>query len=168
MSAEVEVDNIKTSADNPKQVGADRYANVIAAKREYGDNVISIDFGTAITVDVLKGGNFVGGAIIPGFNTSMNALFSSAAKLPKIDMNIPDYNMGTNTVDNLQIGIIKTTIYGIERLVEKIKEDTKTDFKIVCTGGAVKSILDNSYLFESYDPDLTLKGIEIFLEKSKM
>ncbi len=154
--------------DYPQEIGADRLANVIAAKKEYGDNVIAIDFGTAITIDVLQHGNFTGGAILPGFNTAMLALFSNTAQLPQVELRIPDHSVGTNTTDNIQIGILKIPILGIECLLEQIQTETGTSYTVVCTGGTGKLLQGRSNLFQHYDPDLTLKGICYFLHHARL
>jgi type III pantothenate kinase len=156
--------NIEYKAEYPHEIGPDRIANVIAARKDHGDNVIAIDFGTAITVDIIQDGNFVGGSITPGFKTSMQALFSNTARLPQIELDIPNYNKGVNTIDNLQIGIIKTTIFGLERLVEELQKEDNNIYKIITTGGMAKNLKGKSYLFDYYDPNLTLKGIYYFLK----
>jgi type III pantothenate kinase len=155
--------NIDYKVDYPQEIGADRLANVIAAKKEYGDDVIAIDFGTAITIDVLQKGDFTGGAILPGFTTAMLALFSKTAQLPQVELRIPEHSVGTNTIDNIQIGILKIPILGIERLLEQIHVETRTEYTIVCTGGTGKLLQGCSDLFHHYDADLTLKGIRYFL-----
>ena len=159
--------NIEYKADYPQEIGPDRIANVIAAKKEYGNNVIAIDFGTAITIDVLLDGNFTGGAILPGFRMAMMALFSNTAQLPQVELQIPNYSMGTNTVDNIQIGILKITILGIERLIEEITRETGKEFRVISTGGMGKTLKGSSSIFETYDPDLTLKGILYFLHHAR-
>ena len=156
--------NIKFKAEYPNEIGPDRIANVIASRKDYGKNVIAIDFGTAITVDIVEEGDFVGGSISPGFKTSMLALFSNTARLPQIELDIPDYNKGINTIDNLQIGIIKTTIYGLEKLIEEIQNEDNNKYTIVTTGGMAKTLKDKSWIFENYDSNLTLKGIYYFLK----
>lgn len=159
VSTNNKINNIAYLVDYPKEIGADRICNVIACKEEYGDNVIALDFGTAITVDVLEGGNFVGGAIIPGFKTAISSLFSRTAQLPKVEIKVPEYHLGKNTVDNIQIGVIKTTLYGIERLIYEIKQERKRDFVVVATGGDTSFISTKTSIFKHYDPYLTLKGI---------
>lgn len=167
VNVEDNVFNIAYKADYPQDIGPDRLANVIAAKKLYGENVIAIDFGTAITIDILQQGNFIGGAILPGFHMAMLALFSNTAQLPQVELLIPEHSVGTNTVDNIQIGILKITILGIERLIEDIEKETSTEYTIVCTGGVGKFLKGSSYLFNTYDPDLTLKGILYFLHHAE-
>ncbi len=163
VTPEAHVFDIEYHVDYPREIGADRLANVFAARKLYGENVIALDFGTAITIDVLQHGNFTGGAILPGFRTSMLALFSNTAQLPQVDLQIPDHSVGTNTTDNIQIGILKISMLGIERLIEEIKRETACEYTIVSTGGIGKFLKGSSYIFETYDPDLTLKGILYFL-----
>ena len=165
VSYDKKINNIAYLVDYPKQVGADRISNVIASKKDYGDNVIAIDFGTAITVDVLESGNFVGGAIVPGFNTAINSLFSKTANLPQVEIALLDYNIGKNTIDNIQIGTIKTILFGLDRLIKEIKNERKKNFYVVTTGGDAKFISNKFLNYNKYDPYLTLKGILYFLEE---
>jgi type III pantothenate kinase len=159
--------DIGYQVDYPQEIGADRLANVIAAKKDYGDHVIAIDFGTAITLDVIQHGNFTGGAILPGFTTAMLALFSNTAQLPQVELHIPDHSVGVNTIDNIQIGVLKIPVLGLERLIEEIRAETGLPYRVVYTGGIGKLLQHNSGVFECYDPDLTLKGILYFLRHAQ-
>jgi len=161
------LNNMILEVDYPNEVGADRIANALALKKYYGENAIGIDFGTAITIDVLYNGNFIGGSIIPGINTQMMALFSKTAKLPQVELKFLDYSVGKNTIDNIQIGIIKTVVYGIQRLLYEIKNEYNTEFNIVITGGIGKSLQGIIPEFNNYDPYLTLKGVNVFYEIMK-
>ncbi|WGS65481.1 type III pantothenate kinase [Marinitoga aeolica] len=161
------LNSIELKVDYPNEVGADRIANILALKKYYGENAIAIDFGTAITIDVLYEGNFIGGAIIPGINTQMMALFSKTAKLPQVELEFLDYSVGKNTIDNIQIGIIKTVVYGIQQLLKDIESEYKKEFKIVITGGIGKSLKGIIPEFNHYDPYLTLKGLNTFYELMK-
>jgi type III pantothenate kinase len=167
VSSDKKVNNIAYLVDYPKQVGADRISNVIASKKDYGDDVIAIDFGTAITVDILENGNFIGGAIIPGFNTAINSLFSKTANLPQVEITLLDYNIGKNTIDNIQIGTIKTILFGLDRLINEIKSERKKNFYVVTTGGDAKFLSNKFFSYDKYDPYLTLKGILYYLEEIK-
>ncbi|NUU97943.1 type III pantothenate kinase [Marinitoga sp. 1138] len=153
--------------DYPREVGADRIVNALALKKYYGNNAISIDFGTAITIDVVYNGDFIGGAIIPGINTQMMALFSKTAKLPQVEFKFLDYTVGKNTIDNIQIGIIKTVVYGIQKLISEIKKEYNTDFKVVLTGGIGRSLKGVIKEFEVYDQYLTLKGLNVYYDLLK-
>ena len=163
VTPDARVFDIEYRVDYPQEIGADRLANVFAAKKLYGNDVIVVDFGTAITLDILQGGHFTGGAILPGFRTAMLALFSNTAQLPQVELRVPAHSVGRNTIDNIQIGILKITMLGIERLIEEIARETATEYRIVSTGGVGKFLQGSSALFTTYEPDLTLKGILYFL-----
>ncbi len=163
VTPEARVFDIEYHADYPQEIGADRLVNVFAARKIYGENVIALDFGTAITIDVIQHGNFTGGAILPGFRMAMLALFANTAQLPQVELHIPKHSVGTNTIDNIQIGILKISILGIERLIDDIQTETQCEYTIISTGGIGKFLQGSSYIFDNYDPDLTLKGILYFL-----
>jgi len=151
---------VKWPVENAKEIGADRVANVIGAFYEYGKNAIVLDFGTAITVDVLYGGRFLGGSITPGILTMLYSLFKSAAKLPLINLDeIPKSSIGANTADNIKIGILKVLAYGLNHVVDDIKSELSSDMKVIVTGGQSKTIL-SALNYDVYDPDITLKGME--------
>jgi type III pantothenate kinase len=168
LEAKKNVFNINWSVEYPKEIGADRVANVIGSKLEIGDNVIVIDFGTAITIDIINKGNFIGGAILPGLRTSMLGLFKKTAKLPQVELKITNSVIGKNTVENIQIGVIKTTILGIEQLIKEINNETKTEHEIISTGGMARSLKDYSPIFKNYDPYLTLRGIDHYTNLQKI
>ena len=159
--------NINWDVEYTKEIGADRIANVIGAKLEIGENVIAVDFGTAITIDVVHKGNFIGGAILPGLRTSMLGLFKKTAKLPQVELKITNSVIGKNTVENIQIGVIKTTILGIEQLIKEINNETETEHEIISTGGMARTLKDCSTIFKNYDPYLTLKGINCYTNLQK-
>ena len=151
---------VEWPVENPKEIGADRVANVIGAFYEYGKNAIVLDFGTAITVDVLHSGKFLGGSITPGIFTMLYSLFKNAAKLPLIDLDeIPESSIGKNTADNIKIGILKVLAYGLNSVVEDIKNELSSDMKVIVTGGQSKMVLP-ILKHDVYDPDITLKGME--------
>lgn len=164
INSDKKIYDIVYDVEYPREIGADRLANIIASRYEYGKNVIAVDFGTAITVDVMKDSYFTGGCIIPGFKTQMISLFSSTAKLPQVELIIPDYNLGKNTSDNIQIGVIKNTIYGIERLISEIEKETSCNYEVIITGGMSGKIKNYSDVFKIHDKYLTLKGIEYYLK----
>ncbi|WP_072865876.1 type III pantothenate kinase [Marinitoga hydrogenitolerans] len=161
------LNGMKLKVDYPNEVGADRIANALALRKYYSKNSIAVDFGTAITIDVIYNGDFIGGSIIPGINTQMMALFSKTAKLPQVELKFLDYSVGKNTIDNIQIGIIKTVVYGIQQLLKDIEKEYKTKFDIVITGGIGKSLQNIIPEFENYDPYLTLKGLNVFYDLMK-
>jgi len=145
---------------NPKAIGADRVANVVGAVHEYTKDALVIDFGTAITIDVVDNARFLGGTISPGIYTMLYSLFQNAAKLPLIDLShIPESSIGRNTEDNIRIGILKLVAYGLHRIVEDIKGELGKEMAVIVTGGQARLVLD-ILPHDVYDPDLTLKGME--------
>ncbi len=164
--------DLKIDYDNPKEIGADRIANVVAAKEIYGFPAIVVDFGTATTFDVISSeGSYLGGAIAPGIEISSEALFSYAAKLSKVDLSWPDNVIGKNTNDGIRSGILFGFLGQADFLVEKIieemsKSDAKFNPKVVATGGLAVLMKDKSKFIQIHDPDLTLKGLKILIGKN--
>lgn len=150
----------------PDEIGADRVADVIAAKKDYGENAIIVDFGTAITIEVLKDNKYEGGVIIPGFNMMINALFKGTAKLPKVELKPYNGFVGKDTESNIRIGVINTVLGGIEYTIEKIKEEYKfdSDTPIIFTGGQSKLIKSYVSWNVLFDIELGLRGIYYFYE----
>lgn len=157
---------IRWDADNPWEIGADRVANVIGATEYHGDSSIVLDFGTAITVDIIFKNAFVGGSILPGPMTSMKALFSSTAKLPEVDLFFEDHYLGTNTGDNLRIGIINGTYHALEGIVREVKKEIG-NLEVIATGGHAETFMIEESFIDKYDPELTLKGIAAFDDRVK-
>ena len=164
--------DLKIDYDNPKEIGADRIANVVAAKEIYGFPAIVVDFGTATTFDVISSeGSYLGGAIAPGIEISSEALFSYAAKLSKVDLSWPDNVIGKNTYDGIRSGILFGFLGQADFLVEKIIEEMKesgAEFnpKVIATGGLAVLMKDKSKFIQIHDPDLTLKGLKILIGKN--
>lgn len=154
---------INVKYDNPKEVGADRIANSVAAYYTYGGPAIVIDCGTATTFNVIsEKGEFLGGAISFGLKTSTDALSTVAAKLPKIELTAPKKVIGKTTVSNMQSGIIFGFIGMVEYIVKKIKEETGFfSAKVIATGGLSEIISTNSKIIDVFDRTLTLRGLNI-------
>lgn len=147
--------------DNPKEVGADRIVNSVAAYYTYGGPVIVIDCGTATTFNYINAqGEFLGGAISFGLKTSMDALTSATAKLPKIELVAPSEVLGKNTITNMQSGIIYGFIGMVEYLVRRLKEEVG-DAKVVATGGLSEIVARDSSAIDVVDRTLTLRGLNI-------
>ncbi len=163
---------INVKYDNPKEVGADRIVNAVAAHEIYKRSLIIIDFGTATTFcAVRKNGDYLGGAICPGIKISSDALFQRAAKLPRVELVKPETIIARNTINSMQAGIVFGYIGQVEYIVEKMKaemlelEEEKP--LVVATGGLAKLISAESSNVDIVNPFLTLEGLRIIYEKNK-
>ena len=145
----------------PQDVGPDRIANSYAGGLLYGKPAIVIDFGTATTYDVIdENGDFIGGAIAPGIETSANYLVEKAALLHRIDFTVPANCIGTNTQTNLTSGILFGAADMVDGMISRIKKEKGwDDIPVVVTGGLGKVIAGISRLITNFDEDLTLKGL---------
>lgn len=158
--------NIKT--ENPREVGADRIVNAVAAIHEYGAPLIIVDFGTATTFCYVdEHGGYHGGAIAPGIGISTEALYSRAAKLPRIELEKPPSVVGRNTVHAMQSGIIYGFVGQVNEIVRRMKAESPVQPKVVATGGLARLIGDESTEINIVDPWLTLKGLRLIYEKNK-
>lgn len=151
---------IKNFYDDPRAVGADRICNVIAAFHKYGGPGIVIDFGTATTYDVYdKKGNYLGGNISPGIETSASALHLRTAKLPKIELIIPNKIVATNTTESMQNGILLGALDALEGMIKRISKEFQEKPILTMTGGISHFIKKHTKLKFNADPDLVLEGI---------
>ena len=155
--------------DNPKQVGADRIVNAVAAIEKYKSPMIIIDFGTATTFCAIsEHGEYLGGTIAPGIKISSEALFQRASKLPRVELVKPGSTICKNTVSAMQSGII----YGYVGLVDKIvdmmkKELNQENVKVIATGGLANLIATETESIDSVDRFLTLDGLRLIYDKNK-
>lgn len=149
--------------DNPKEVGADRIVNAVAAYRKYQSALVVIDFGTATTFDcVSKRGEYIGGIIIPGIEISLEALAERTAKLPKIELVKPEKIIAKNTVSAIQSGIIYGYAGMVDSICEKIrKEMGERDINFIATGGLAHVISKETNFIKEVDENLTLQGLKI-------
>lgn len=157
---------MEVAMPDPRQVGADRIANALAARRTYGAPVIVVDFGTATNIDVVdERGRYRGGAISPGLMLSAGALFSRAAKLASIPVEAPERALGDSTEAALQSGLVIGAAAQAEGLVARIRAELGAPHAtVVGTGGLARTVARATDLFDAIDPDLTLRGIrEIWL-----
>lgn len=161
---------IKIAATNPKEIGADRVVDAVAAYEIYGGPVLVIDFGTAITYDLITGdGSFIAGVTSPGLRIAANALWNETAKLPEIEIALPDTILAKDTVTSMQAGLVFGCIGQTEYIVTKmIEESGIKECRVIATGGLGKIIADSTKVIEVYDPNLTLKGLKIISDKNKI
>ena len=153
--------------DNPSEVGADRIVNCVAAFEAFGGPSIVVDMGTATTFDVIsRRGEFLGGAIAPGLRISADALFARAARLPRVDIKRPGKVIGTNTVDNMQIGLYYGYIGLVDGILERMIAELGAETKVVATGGLAKLIAGGSKYIHTVDDWLTLTGLRIVYERN--
>ncbi len=149
--------------DNPKEVGADRIVNSVAAINTYGGPCVVIDCGTATTFNVINEKNeFVGGAISFGLKASADALGQKAAKLPKVELVKPEKAIGKSTISNMQSGIIFGYVGMVEYVVKKLKAEIKSDkVKVIATGGLSEIVAGESDIIDVVDRTLTLRGLYV-------
>ncbi len=163
---------INIKYDNPKEVGADRIVNAVAAHEKYRKDLIIIDFGTATTFCALtKDANYLGGCITPGIRISSDALFDRAAKLPRVELEVPKNIICKNTVSSMQAGIIYGYIGQVEYIVNKIKKEMRdlgaAEALVIATGGLANLIANETNFIDKVDSSLTLEGLRIIYEKNK-
>ncbi len=146
--------------DNPAEVGPDRLVNTIAAFERYGGELIVLDFGTATTLDVVAhDGAYIGGAIAPGINLSLDALHHAAAHLPRIDVTMPPHVLGRNTVHCMQSGIFWGYVGLIEGICARLAEERERRVRVIATGGLAPLFDRGTETIEIVDGDLTVKGL---------
>ncbi len=153
--------------DNPKEVGADRIVNTIAAHHLYGGPCIVVDFGTSTNLDVVSAkGEFLGGALAPGIEISLDALAARAAQLRKVELVAPRSVIGKNTVEALQSGALYGFAGQVEGLVARIVEKLGDVTAVVATGGLAPIVVPESQTITHHDPELTLVGLRLVYEKN--
>ena len=161
---------IKIVTANPKEIGADRVVDAVAAYEIYGGPVLVIDFGTAITYDLItQDGAFTAGVTSPGIKMAANALWRDTAKLPEIEIAMPSTILAKETITSMQAGLVFGFIGQTEYIVKRMLQESKIEnCKVIATGGLGKIISDATDVIEVYDPDLTLKGLKIISDKNKI
>lgn len=160
--------------DNPKQVGADRIVNAVAAVNKFGGPLIIIDFGTATTFcAVTDKAEYLGGTIAPGLKISSEALFEKTAKLPKVELDEPGHTICKNTIESMQSGLIYGHMGLVEYMVREMKKELAEicgegkDIKVIATGGLASMIASGVDCIDEVDKMLTLEGLEVIYQKNK-
>lgn len=153
--------------DNPREVGADRIVNAVAAIKEYGAPLIIVDFGTATTFCYInEHKQYLGGAIAPGINISTEALYTKASKLPRIEIVRPEGVVGKNTVSAMQAGILYGYVGQVEEIVRRMSEQSKEKPTVIATGGLASLIAEEASSIDIVDPFLTLKGLMLIYKRN--
>ncbi len=152
--------------DNPQEVGADRIANGVAAYEKYGGPCVIVDFGTAITFDVVSAeGEYLGGVIAPGIGIAAEALFQRAARLPRVEIREPETLIGTNTVSSMQSGLFYGAVGMVDGILDRLSAAVGKGTKVVATGGQASLVASASRYKPPVDPSLTLEGLRIIHER---
>ncbi len=155
--------------ENPREVGADRIVNAIAAFEQYGGPLVVVDFGTATTFCAIsESGDYLGGAISPGIQISMDALFQKTAKLPRVELIKPNTLICKNTVNSMQAGIIFGFAGQVDYIVKRMKNELGSEnTKVIATGGFARLIASESETIDVVNNLLTLEGLRIIYERNK-
>ncbi|HVL90568.1 MAG TPA: type III pantothenate kinase [Actinomycetota bacterium] len=153
--------------DNPKEVGADRVVNAVAAHEMFGGPCIVIDFGTATTVDAVSAkGEYLGGAIAPGVEISTNALVSRGAQLKRVEFTVPKHVAGKSTDEAIRSGVIYGFAGQVDAIVQRMKEEMGGDPTVVATGGLAAVITPHMRVAVKNEPWLTLVGLRIVFDRN--
>lgn len=152
--------------EEPRNLGADRIVDCVAAHHYYGGPAIIIDLGTATTFDVIdREGRYKGGAIAAGVGTQLKALATNAAQLFNVELRMPERVIGRNTADQLRAGIVAGHLAMVEGLIERTRAEIGEPAKVIITGGLAPLFAGRSQSFDVYDPSLTLNGLHLIYER---
>jgi type III pantothenate kinase len=159
---------MKVRTDNPREVGADRIVNAVAAFQRHGGPLVVVDFGTATTFDcVSSDGDYLGGAIAPGYQISADALFTRTAKLPRVELERPERTIGTNTVASIQSGLFWGYVGLVDELARRCKRELGGSVRTVATGGLARLIGSACEEIDAIDEFLTQAGLRILWDLNR-
>ncbi len=159
---------LRVLTDNPQEVGADRIVNAVAAHARYPGPSIIVDFGTGTTLDIVtKSGDYLGGIIAPGPRLGADALSARAARLPRVDLSVPQRVVGKNSVDSIRSGILHGHAAMVDGLIRKVEEELGEAMRVVLTGGMAEVIGPLMERVDATDPDLTLEGLRLLYERNR-
>ncbi len=162
-----EVEGFDNRYRNPRAVGADRVCDAVAGFRKYGGPLLILDFGTAITIDVVGGeGEYLGGVILPGLETAMESLNKSAALLPKVHFSVPESSIGSTTDESIQIGLLKGSASALRGLIADMRTELNApEVTVIATGGQASLMLPLLPEIDALEPDLVLEGIYLLHQR---
>lgn len=159
---------ISVLTDNPREVGADRIVNALAAHERFGGPCIVVDFGTATTYDAVSAaGEYLGGAIAPGMRISEESLTARAARLPDVEISDTKSVIGKNTVEAMQSGLLWGTVAELEGMVERMEGELGGDVTVVATGGLAEDVVPHTDVIDHHEPWLTLEGLRLIYERNQ-
>lgn len=159
---------IKICYEDPKAVGADRVCDAVAVMKFYGGPACVVDFGTATTFNAItKNGEYLGGAIMAGINLAAEALYTRAAKLPRIDLQVPPSVIGRNTAHAMQSGLLFGYVCMIEGMVSRFRSELGSDMKVIATGGLAEVVAKETKVIDIIAPWLTLDGLRILWDLNR-
>jgi type III pantothenate kinase len=153
----------------PEEIGSDLVANAVYAHENYKSNVLIVDFGTALTFTLVNAeGKMEGVSIAPGLKTAVKSLFSQTAQLPEVPLEMPEFNLGTDTVSAIQAGILWGYVGMVKEMISRVKEDKNGDLKVVATGGLSSILTPLASYFDEVNKLITLEGLRIIAERTKV